>query len=827
MLSEKKQIILGATMALAVYMMLFSSIAPVTTNAYAAGGSYFSLTLIAPTSNPVRRQYASIISNSFRDAGIDAKVFYVTFDQLVTRLFFGAVPTNADGSVNWAAVEQADFAHGGYDLGFIGWGATGLSPDGSFGNYLGDYSDWAPNGNNYYLYNNSKVTGWIDEIESSTNFTLQQADLWNIQATLLNDTPSAVVYYTNWVIARNSALKDYGSQNVWSEITFPDVQHYSGGATLNFAEAGSVFPNGNLNPLPTTASNSFYSLFMYSDVLSGLQEIDSSTNSYYLALANYIHSTPDSLNWTINFKPNNFQDGVPVTSDDFVFTYQSLFNPQSGYVGQGSMLTQLGTQGQFTYLNGTTVTIDQTPANTAPAVFYVTAVDKNTFTIDLPHLYAFMNITWTGISPLPKHYFEQYNITTWDSLPYCQATPYTFKYSTAQYGGNGTATFGGPFSNGPYIFQGFDTTANTAHLVAWEGYWNATGLESIGQFTVKNYNVVWVASVESAIAGLKDGSIQQLDTNYGLPSEIPTLEAIPGVTVLTGPEMGYQEMGINCQNPVWGTGVATPNGQVDPANAARYAADVRKAFSLLIPRQLIVANLLSGVGSPGITPWPDPYGSWVNPNVTADPYDPAQAAQYLKDAGYAGGSPLPPATVPSPAAIPSNAILLWGTPITVSGSIIYPTTGVPFANTELTLQSSYDWNGTAGNWTNVASTVTDPSGGYSVQFVPTQPGIVFLRWSGWPLVTGSMFSPIFNYTTTSLGAFINTALTPYASSAQVTSLQTQITALQSSINTMQSSLQAKINSLQDSVNSVTYVAYAAVVIGIIALIVAFLMSRRK
>jgi ABC-type transport system substrate-binding protein len=718
--------------------MVFSSLVPAISGAYAATTPLFTVNLIVPNSNAVRRQHGAIIADSMQAVGIDARVYFLNFADVVSREFFENAYF-ANGSVDWSQV-GLDFNHGGNDVSFIGWGATSPTPDSSFSNIRGTLNDWAPNGNNYYLYNSSVVNAAIKDMYAQPTFAAQQADLFKIQAQLLNDTPFAVVYYTNWIVGRDPLIKDYGGTNTWSELAFPDVQHYSGVSTLNFAEAGNVFPAGNLNPLPVSASNSFYALFQYSPVFSSTMEIDPRNNGYYLALANSITTDSSGLNWTINFKPNNFQDGVAVTADDFVFTLQSTFDPTSGAVGSGSIVSALGSRGSFTYLNGTTKVIDQTAPGDTPVNWAIKAVSANTFQYSLSQLYPFMNLTYTVLSPLPKHYFEQMPYSAWSTSGYSTAQSYTFHYDTAKYGGNGTATFGGPFGNGAYIYTGFDTASSTAHEVAWEGYWNATGLESMGQFSVKNYNVVWINGGQAAVTALLGGTVNQIDTNYAL-SSFQTQIAAGGKNVVTGPELGYQEMGINNFNPIWGTGKATPNGVTDPANAAKYAADVRKAFSLLIPRQLIVQNLLLNAGTPGITPWGPAYGPWFNSATKADAYDPVLAKQYLALAGYGTSGISGPITVIpiTPYQITGGNVSggtvsfgnvslpagnIFGLPINLTGTFASPITGSPYPNQLLVLEQSL--NGL--NYSTAGATVTDSGGNYWFLFYPAAPGTVWYRW---------------------------------------------------------------------------------------------------
>lgn len=849
-MSYRKQVMLGAFLAVAAYSILFGAITPAISTAYAATQPLFTVTLLAPTSNPVRRQYASIIATSFQQVGINAQLVYVGFSQLIPRLFFG----NAANCTQAGAT----YANGGYDIGFIGWGSTSVVPDGWLFQYLGTCNNMAPVGNNYYLYNNTQVNNLINQIETTTNLTLAKQLTWQVQAIVKNDSPNDVIYYTNWVIARAPNIQDYGGNNTWNEVTFPDVQHYSGVTTLSFAEAGNVFPDNNLNPLPVISSSSFYALFMYAPTLAGLQEIDTrkvqaglGLASYYLALANSIKSSPDGTLWNISFKPHTFQDGVPVTGDDFVFTFESLFNPFSNYVGVSSMLIQLGNVGHFTFsspsvaqfvyshLNGTnpvtpssgisisgsTITIDQS-AGGAKTNFYVTATGTNSFSIQIPKPYSFLNQTWTTIAPLPMHYLGFFAPSGWSQLPYSTASgPDTYPNGTVvkavDPGGSWNGKpISGPFSNGPYIFTGFDSVTNTAHLVQFNNYWNASGLRAIGQFTVTQYNVVWISGADSAIAAFRNGQVNQLDTNYALAPYINQLRSI-GANVITGGELGFQEMGINMRHPVFGTGAQTPAGQANPAKAAQAARDVRRAFSYLIPRQLIVNSLLVGLGVPGATDWAPPYSDWVNPNVQADPYNPQLAVQLLQQAGYSAGISTPP---PPPPSLPPQQFVLGPPtqPITLSGNLTIPGTIRPIVGANLSLQFSYDnvtWQD-SGKYT-----VTSSTGFYNVSWVPPYPGTVYVRLALVPTYT-VLVKPtahLEQYGLVNLSNYVSNALQGYATSQQVAGVQQSVNSLSGSVQ----QLTAQISSLQQSLNTVTYVAYGSIVVAILAILVAIFVSARK
>src|SRR5208337_2524239 len=227
-------------------------------------------------------------------------------------------------------------------------------------------------------------------------------------------------------------------------------------------------------------------------------------------------------------------------------------------------------------------------------------------------------------------------------------------------------------------------------------FWNATGLQAMGQYTVDTYKVAWISSKDAAIASLKNGEVDVLDYNYALAKDVPTLQGIPNVFIVTNSELGWQEMGMNMMNPVFGTGTATPAGTADPTKAANAALMVRTAISHLIPRADIAHDLYSGAATP-LASWIGPgWGVWYDPNLTPDTYDVSVAVQDLQAAGYSVQF-----TPPAPIAYSGTPML--GQSITVSGTS-------QIANEYVVIEQSTD-NST---WNPVAAAVADNSSKYSV-----------------------------------------------------------------------------------------------------------------
>ncbi|MGP8070108.1 MAG: ABC transporter substrate-binding protein [Candidatus Bathyarchaeia archaeon] len=698
-----KYIVQGISLALLVYVTASSAVPLLFTNVHAQSAPLFSVTLIAPTGgNIARRQYASIITSNMVSMGIDAKLFYVNFDQLSNRLF--AATANPGSS----------FSQGGYDIGFIGWGATSYVPD-FRANFDGRPAFLPPSGSNYAYYNSPAVNSIFDKLYSTTDTATQIQLTHQFEEQIFNDAPYNYIYTNIDPIPRSSKFSAWGNSSLYSEITFPDVQHWGGSNSLTMAESANIFPGNNLNPAVTTASNSFYAYYVYDAIMGGaLQEPDPRCSCYIPGTAQNITSSPDGTTWTVNIKPGvMFQDGVEVTADDFVFTTYAETNATTASVNLGSNIQYLGSKITFKFLNGTSRVDDNIGPGVPETDGWWNATSRYQFQFHMPAVYAFTRDTYATIAPLPMHIMEKFPFSTWDSAPFSTASgPYTYTWNTQQYGGSGSYTATGPVGAGAYELQSYDFTNNIATLTKFPGYWNATGLESMGQFSVNTYKVQWISSKDAAIAALKNGQVDLLDPQYGLGKDKATLQAIPNVNVISFTELGWQEMGFNMNNPVFGTGTATPAGQSNSTKAAEAARDIRKAISHMIPRDLIVSALLGGNGVPLATFCSPGWGVWADPTLTPDSYDLNAAASLLQQAGYTVS-----VTPPAP-------IAYAGTPILGTGSVTISGTS-PVANMLVMVQQSTDGGTT---WSDIAPALADNSSKYQTSVpAPSAFGTVSYR----------------------------------------------------------------------------------------------------
>ncbi len=683
-------IVLGTLIFLTLSMsatVLFSAVA-------AQQAPLFPVTMIASTGNPVRRQYATIIASGMQSLGINARIFYLNFDQLVNRMFF--LTTDQGNTLD----------KGGYDIGFIGFGPTTPIPD-FRSNIDGRPAYLAPTGNNYALYDSPEMNAILDELYSTVDTDKQVELTQKWQKLLFHDAPYNYIYAQTYAVPRDPYWTAWGDPNVYNAVTFPDVEWWGGGEELTFAEVSGVFPGNTLNPFQTTSSNTFYALYIYGAQvfsMASLQYIDGRDNSFRLGIATNITNSEDLLTWRVTMRPRVlFHSGVEMTADDALFTRWALINPATASVALGSDIQYLGNVVEFTWLNGTTTTMDNRAKPDEPVrKGEWRAIDRYTFEFKMPEVYAFTKQVYCAFSILPKHIYEKFDPATYDTRPFSTAEgPYTYTWDTAKYGGTGSYTAVGPVGAGTYILESFDFTRNLATMKKFQNHWARQMLESQGYFTVETYRVVWIESKDAAIAALKNHEVNVLDNNYSLARDVPTLKEM-GMNVIMVPDLGWQEMGFNMKHPAFGTGVDTPAAKGDPLAAAEAARHVRKAISYLIPRQQIIDTLLAGAGVPLATMVGPAWGPYYDPNLKPDPYDPNMAAEELKAAGY------------SVTVTPLAKIASVGTPVMGQSVRVKGYTSV--AGMIVIIQQSSDRQA----WKSIAAAAADTLGNYEVS-VPGPP----------------------------------------------------------------------------------------------------------
>lgn len=675
------------------------------------------------------------------------------------------------------------------------------------------YSANTPPNSNYFLWNNATSDALLETMltKGYTTEGIQAFKDW--QVVQYQDLPASQIALTSNVFTADKSVNFNGFDWIFDNI----------GSTPQFITGRTdavLASTGELLALMPPLSNSWYDTIAFAPIFDGLYYLDRDYTFQPCVAAAVPTVSADGYTYTIPLKHGVlWHDNVEVTADDVLFTWLAYLNPASGSQQSAFTAGYIGDDITFKWLNGTSTRLvldlvagtSAYPATneTGTKIASLESVDNYTVKITIANVGTLTKPAATffpeGIpgTLLPKHVLEAIPFADWLQSP--------FNLGTGDYTVNGV-TYHGPIGCGPYKFVSYSVTNALVTEEKFTGYWNKTGLESIGMFGVQNFYVRYIVEKDSAIAALRNGEVQILDEQYQLGRDY-TAGNLVFATNYIEPSTGLQQLGYNMRSPIWGTGVATPNGQTDPANAAVYARYVRLAFDYLIPRQLIIANLLSGFGDPGAV-HVNSLSPYLNTACVPRTYDPVKAKEYLAMAGYSVG------ITPGGPTVTTNYLV--NEPIIVTGQFVVDPVVAYEQNGFVTLLDMSTDNST---FTPVAQTVTTTGGYYQLVYTPTQAGTYYFRVrntgvGGLTAAQTAAGGPNFPY------GDITPSVVPQSTPAVAVTVGTIDTAIASTTSQV-ATLNSQVSSLNAQVASLTNLIYAAIVIAIIAILVALYFGMRK
>jgi len=676
-----------------------------------SSGQLFTVDLLCPIGNPARQQWCSIIQKSLQQVGINAQLTYAPFSTLIAHLL-GPQST-------W----NESFSQGGYDIAFIGlYNSNPLINPARW--LYGSLSTFPP-GINFEHFNNSQ------ENQLALQFVSQPGGNWTAWAQFYENEakilPAIPVAYPDAFDL--VAPQVHGMSPKWQSVDL-QAQYLTGMSSVVLAVPDTI-PDTSATPNYFGGSVYYDQEYSY-QIYSPLIALNPSTAQLVPSIATN-WSTPDGGHtWYITIRNNaRFSDGEPVTVNDVIYSIWSNMNPEFASATYGEWIDVLGTNVTFTWLNGTTTVLDNPPTYQIcyPQVKYtsgsVTAINSTTIKIQLGfcggRAYGiFPEEELTGLFIVPMHIWESVPPSELKSSPMITGTG-----SITVTLPNGTVeTVYGPVGSGPYMWtqNSFDKTADAITLVKNPFFWNATALESQGLYQVNQFTVQGILQKDTAIADLKSGSVQIVDFNY-----YPTIERASGeftnqpwVKIVDyGPGFGgWQIMAFNMYNPIFGTGVATPLGERDPAMAAQAAQDVREAIAYLIPYTEIINGLLAGYGAYGSAYTSPAYLGWnlIANNIPVYSYNVGEALSLLAAAGYT-------VSYTSGLQLSGPSHVNPGQTISLNGKFYNATSGQPFSGMSVEIQESTD-NQT---WSTLANVTTTSSGTFSYNASESSQGAYYFR----------------------------------------------------------------------------------------------------
>jgi len=325
------------------------------------------------------------------------------------------------------------------------------------------------------------------------------------------------------------------------------------------------------------------------------------------ALATSWEVASDQKSWTVHLRDGvTWHDGVAFTADDVKFTFDSYFNDDIGSPTGAFIKDIIGSTDN------------------------IVVVDPLTVKFNLPKPYAYF--VESVMAPpqgyiVPKHVLENVAPADWKTHAFNTASG---SYKVGSY------TAYGPIGTGPYMYAAYDPTTFSNIMSKNTNYWNKAALEAAGTFKIETFYVQCIEDSDPAIAALKAGDVDVLDSQYQLNTKLASIEK-PWGDYISYDAFGVQEMGFNMQHPVFGTGVDTPLGKQDPTRAAEAARYVRQAISHLINRQQIIDTIIAGYGSPGLTTPITRVTAGYDTSLQPYSYDVTLAKALLASAGYETG----------------------------------------------------------------------------------------------------------------------------------------------------------------------------------------------
>ncbi len=551
-----KKSILGVTLCFVLLLSpMITSILSVRANP-----GIFKITLMVFEPVEALHTWSLLVQNNLQSLGIDTGRVILPVSTVFDRAW--APPPSVLGKT---------YDEGGFDILFSGYGLTIDADPWS----LYHSSQFAPSGQNWYLWNNTQNDRLTVQIKENVNNTQRLELLKQWQVLAYDELPSIPLLYTRDAIAwgptpggstlsnAKSAFSAYHFP-VWPSVEHLSVSPDTADDTVILAQDGAV---QSFNPLLSTT---YFDYNVFSEIFSSLAvRNDTIFKNMIPALASSWQASPDGKTWTVNLRQGvNWHDGAPFDANDVKFTFDAIQNDTLASPLEAFVKGVVGGKNNLA------------------------VVDPFTVRFDLPAPYAYFVENILTLQILPRHILGSVAYGDWRSHPF-----------NTGLGPVGT----GPIGTGPYKFDSSDTTSRTVYLVKNSNYFDfpekgRTALVNKGQFEVENYVVRNVGGSDAAITALNTGEVQILDPGYVLPQNQPNfLTEIGPSRWVDYDGFTVYEMGINMRHPILGTGLDTPLGRQDPSKAALAAKLVRQAVSYAVPRELIIEQLLNGYGNPGIT----------------------------------------------------------------------------------------------------------------------------------------------------------------------------------------------------------------------------------
>ncbi len=547
-----------------------------------AGPPFFKMYFMIPNSQPPRMVWGTLAAQQMTRLGIDVVSSYVPWSIITPRRTQGEGKTHAEGG--WDGYLERYY-----------YNTILPTPNTLFHSSL-----FPPAGQNYYYISDPILDKALEDYAGAMDQAAHMDAIKRFEKRWYDTEPMIILFYPEDVIAINPKLKGFDS-TTFNPVFYPRPENWiiegaGDNATAAFASWG---PPGTLIPMHSVG---YFEANIFGPVYNSLLEYDSWQNKQLIpALAESYTFSDDGRHWVIKLREGvKWHSGEEFTAADVKFTWDVILN--KAYASQ----YQAVLEGVFG----------------SPDAYKATG--KYEITVDLPkYTILFRDFVMGAMMILPEHAYKDikpealrgHTAGTWLGT-------YTVKTSDGK-----EYTARGGIGTGPWIAMGHDPVKKAYKFAKNPDYWKET------PGNVTEFYVVNIQGSDAVLSALKAGEIDAHDPMYGVESLVSTIDPSWG-KVLKFDSYKWQHICFNLKHPVFGTGVDTPLGKQDPSRAAEAAAYVRKAISLSIPRDQIVAEIVNGYGQVGTVPIPYSAPEYDHEILKPIPYDFEQAKKYMEMAGY-------------------------------------------------------------------------------------------------------------------------------------------------------------------------------------------------
>jgi ABC-type transport system substrate-binding protein len=464
---------------------------------------YFSLTIIHHTTCTARTLFVTDISQSFEEIGINVEIKWWNWNLIMPRIYLDPVGIGFN------------YDHGGFDTWTV---STESYPDPNLSaTYYTD--NFPPVGNNIFWIENDEVTEIINRSLNDLDFEKRLEALRDFQEWFHREVPKSIIFQELKIFAMDENLEGFDPYLVGRGWCFNNWS-ISDQTSMTYTTPGD-FRDFNL-----LLSDSYYDSIPMANVMGSLAHRRGAYNLTHLVpqiAENWTHNADGTI-WEVIIRDGiKWDDGTPLTAEDVLFTYHAVFEDDLNSPKQNFFLKRF-------------------PGNASD--IYLKSGTNNTIVFELGMFYPYVPSQVFGLPILQKAQFENIPYKDWKTHPLNtggEAIHGCGPYSISVIDGDVCVKL----EINPYFDQdifGHDPTADEG------GIW----------YTNPTFQEIYVKTIkEAAVAGLKEGIYDLIDSNMGVQGQYEELIYYHCKCILAL-DYSWPELYYNHYDPRWGMNAHDP-----------------------------------------------------------------------------------------------------------------------------------------------------------------------------------------------------------------------------------------------------------------------------